>query len=180
MEILEKIIHPIKKYFQTIEEIEALKMAAYGKGCDETSQKLSRTIQSLTSRIEELTKESLAREKNIQTAYTSKVDLLQDSQLEKCKNCMLTTEAERDRLRKRQNLIADLIERLTIVFTKLSKHEDLVLDAQENILRNAGRVRNSKEVLLKIREEFDILVKEAIPLLAIEMSETPIDSTDSK
>lgn len=177
--LFEKLLHPISKYFQTIEEIEALKTKAYAQGCDETSQKLAKTIQSLTDRIEQLSKASLESEKNLRKAYEEKVALLQDSQLEKCRNCMASTEAERERLRKRQNLIADLIERLSIVFTKLSKHEDLVLDAQENILRNASRVRSSREVLLKIKEEFDVLVKESIPLLSIEMSEAPVDPDNS-
>ena len=108
------------------------------------------------------------------------MELLQESMLEKCKNCMISTEAERDRLRRRQSLISDLIEKLSIVFTKLSKHEDLVLDAQESILRNAGRVRSSRDVLLQIREEFDTIVRESIPLLTIEMSETPVNAIEAK
>ena len=41
MRIIDRITDPIRKYFQTIDDIEALKIAAYGKGCEETSSKLS-------------------------------------------------------------------------------------------------------------------------------------------
>jgi hypothetical protein len=172
-----RLTAPVRKYLQNIKEIEKEKAAEYARGCQETSARLSASITLMNNRLDELTKASLSREKDIQAAYDSKVELLQANQLEKCSNCMATTEAQRERLRKAQNGTLDLMEKLNHIFLRLFQHADLVIDAQDDILRKAGLIKTSREILVGIKKEFDTVKKDGTPLLAIDITEQPIAKT---
>ena len=87
------------------------------------------------------------------------------------------TESERDRLRTTQNILLDVIQRFNMVFMRVFKHTNLVGDEHDIILKSSSRIKASRDILLQIRTEADEIIKKALPLLSVTMTEGAVESS---
>ena len=152
-------------------DAKAARAEGYSQGSEDTSNELMRQIRSQNSRITHLTAENLKIEENLRLHYEERTNLLETRYTEKCNQCMTTTDAERERLRKNQNMILDLIQTFNVVFVKVYKHTNLITDEHDNIIKSSGRVKASRETLLCIKNEADKIMQKVEPLVSIHLTE---------
>lgn len=164
----------VKSYFRRIKDARLARAEGYAAGTDDATRQITKQIKSLTNRISYLTTENLQMEERVRKVYEERLDILEKRHTKNCKECMQATEFERERLRNNQNVLLDLIHRFNIVFMKVFKHANLVVDEHDNIIKSSGRVKASRDVLLSIKSEADQIIKKAMPLLSVEIVETGV------
>ena len=147
------------------------KAEGYSQGSEDVSNELMRQIKALNARISQLNTENLDMEEDLRQHYGERTNLLESRYTDKCKKCMITTEAERERLRKNQNMILDLIQKFNVVFMKVFKHTSLVVDEHDNIIKSSGRVKTSRDILMGIKAEADKIIQKVLPLTSIARTE---------
>lgn len=147
----------------------------YAKGVDEATITMTNQLNALTNRMSELSQENLNMEEKLRGTYDERLGIIDRRYTDKCKECMKTTESERERLRKTQNMMLDLIQKFNIVFMKVFKHANLVVDEHDTIIKSSGRVKASRDILLSIKTEADEIIKKALPLVGIQITELSKD-----
>jgi len=171
MNIFKKVKEKIHLHFLLKKDTSLARVEGYSRGVDDTTASLSKKITNLTKRIGELTEENLRMEEKLRSVYAERNDILEARRTKQCKECMSVTERERERLRTNQNLILDLIQKFNVVFMKIYKHANLVVDEHDTIIKSSGRVKASKDILLTIKVEADELIKKILPLTDIRLTE---------
>lgn len=171
MQIIKKTKDKIREHIKRRSDAKIARVEGYAQGTEDASKELMRQVRALNTRIGELTQENLLIEERLRNHYNERTDILESRHTEKCKKCMLITEAERERLRKNQNMILDLIQKFNIVFMKVFKHANLVVDEHDNIIKSSGRVKASRDILLGIKSEADKIIQKVLPLTSTNITE---------
>lgn len=171
MKIIKKIKDNVRKRRKRREDVKLARTEGYAEGCEDTTNELMRQIKALNNSVTHLTEENLRIEEHLRQHYEDRTNILENRYTDKCKKCMLATEAERERLRKNQNLILDLIQKFNVVFMKVFKHANLVVDEHDNIIKSSGRVKSSREILVGIKTEADKIIQKVLPLTSISLTE---------
>jgi hypothetical protein len=130
----------------------------------------------MTTKIEELTKQNNDTERRVRTAADDRINRLEKMHDEKCNSCRQTLEEERQRLVKRQNLLAKKMSNFDDVWVSMYQHANMIVEEHSVLLRSSGRLVASRDVLLGFKAQVDEILKEAAPLLSIEL----IDSSANK
>lgn len=179
MKLLKKLKDNARKQNKRRTDAKVARAEGYAQGCEDASNELMRQVKSLNATITQLTDDNLKIEERLRHHYEDRTTILENRYTDKCKKCMLTTEAERERLRKNQNLILDLIQKFNVVFMKVFKHASLVVDEHDNIIKSSGRVKSSRDILMGIKAEADKIIQKVLPLTSISLTETSLQSEES-
>ena len=177
MKFFKKIKDNSRTKNKKITNIKVARADGYAQGCEDTSNELIKQIKSLNHRISQLTQDNLKIEENLRHHYEDRINILETRYTSKCKKCMEATESERDRLRKSQDLILDLIQKFNVVFVKVFKHASAVVDEYDNMIKSTCRVKSSKDVLLDIRAEADKIIQSVLPLVPVSQTENLLEDT---
>jgi hypothetical protein len=170
--------NPVKwwrKHSQEVERIEMYKTQEYARGCDETAGKFKKQVDSLTSKIEELIQQNIESEKRIRGLADSRISHIEHTNELKCRACRVNLEDERQRLRRRQGLLAEKISKFDEVWMNLYQHANTIVEEHDSILRASGRIVASRNILLDFRKQVDIIMTESAPLLSVEMGDSKED-----
>jgi hypothetical protein len=165
----------IKKYFERVEEIEAIKVQEYAKGQDEASSRFLTQMKSMTHKIEELTKQNNETEFRVRTAADERIKRIEKLHDEKCTACRQNLEDERQRLIKRQNLLAKKTSEFEDVWMSMYTHANMIIEEHDNLLRSSGRLVASRNILSGFKRRVDEIMEEAAPLLSIELTDSTHD-----
>jgi len=176
MKPIKKIKEKIRRYSKRKMDAKISRAEGYAQGSEDATSELMRQIHALNTRIAQVTDENLKIEENLRSHYEDRTNLLESRYTEKCKKCMQTTEAERERLRKIQNMILDLMQQFNVVFMKVFKHADLIVDEHDNVLKSSARIKASKETLMIIKNDADKILQKVLPLTSISFTENSIVS----
>jgi hypothetical protein len=172
MKILKKLKASTRQQVKRKMNAKIARVEGYAQGCEDTSNELIQQIKSLNTTITKLTNENLKVEEGLRQHYEDRTNVLEGRYTEKCKKCMLATEAERDRLRVNQDLILDLIQNFNLVFVKVFKHIAVVVDEHDNMIKSSARIKSSKEILMGIKSEAEKIIQRVLPLTPISQTET--------
>jgi len=162
----------IKNYFVKINNSKLSWTEGYSVGVDETTRILKEQINSLTERMNLLVNENLSMEEKLRATYNERLATLDNQYTENCKKCIEMTNLERDRMRNNQNIILDLIHNFNLIYMKVFKHANLVIDEHDTIIKASGRIKASRDILTGIRQEADEIIKRALPYVGIEGDDT--------
>jgi len=173
----------IISYRRRVVDATLARAEGYAGGIEVATTQLTSKIQKLTESLNEQASDNLRmgdklrrehehREDKLRISYEERVDILEKRHTKNCKECMETTEMERERLRNNQNSLLNLIQSINMTYMKLFKHSSLIADEHDSIIKSSGRVKASRDMLLMIRKEIDDLVKKALPTLDITETET--------
>jgi hypothetical protein len=165
----------IKKYFERVEEIEAIKVQEYAKGQDEASSRFLTQMKNMTHKIEELTKQNNETEFRVRTAADERIKRIEKLHDEKCTACRQNLEDERQRLIKRQNLLAKKTSEFEDVWMSMYTHANMIIEEHDNLLRSSGRLVASRNILSGFKRRVDEIMEEAAPLLSIELTDSAHD-----
>ncbi len=164
-----KIFEPLKKYLNEIRDIESIRAQAYAQGQENASVRFINQQRSMTNKIQELTNQNIAIERRLRESADQRVDTLDRMQREKCNSCRQNLEDERQRLIKRQGLLASKISKFDEVWMKMYQHANNIVDEHDVLLRASGRLVASRNVLLDFKKRIDEVMEDALPLLSIEL-----------
>jgi len=174
----------IKKYFENVRYIEAIKAEYYAKGQDEATGRFISNQKGMIKKIEELTKQNNDTELRLRSAADQRIQQMEELHEEKCSSCRANLEAERQRLLRRQNQIAKKSAELEEVLMKVYQHINNIIDEHDILLRASGRIVASRNVLMDFKKSADGIMQETAPLLSIELhdgsSDKVIDITSIK
>ena len=164
-----KLIKTVKKYLNEKRDIESIRVQAYAQGQETAAARFMSQQKSMTDKIQELTNQNIAIEKRIRESADMRIDTLEILHREKCTSCSKNVEEERQRLMKRQGLLADKISKFDEVWMKMYQHANNIIDEHDMLLRSSGRVVASRNILLTFKKRIDEVMEESMPLLSIEM-----------
>ncbi len=165
----------IKKYFEKIKEIEAIKVQYYAKGQEEAAARFLSQQKSMTHKIEELTRQNNETEFRVRTAADERIKRTEKLHDEKCTACRQNLEDERQRLIRRQNLLAKKTSEFEDVWMSMYTHANMIIEEHDNLLRSSGRLVASRNVLSGFKRRVDEIMEEAAPLLSIELTDSAHD-----
>lgn len=165
----------IKKYFENIKEIDAIKAQFYAKGQEEASARFLNQQKSMTQKISELTKQNNDTELRVRTSADERIKRMEELHDAKCNTCRQTLEEERQRLVKRQNLLAKKISDFEAVWMNMYQHANMIIEEHDILLRASGRLVASRNVLSTFKKQVDIIMEESAPLLSIELTDSSQD-----
>jgi predicted phage tail protein len=186
-----RIFEPILKYFQNIENIEAIKKEEYVRGCTDTaiqfaenSKKQNDYISKLTienlKNTQNLEKVNLEHEQNLRDTYNKRIQELEDRHSDMCKSCKSVTDEERKRLNRMQDALAQRNFESGEMFMKLFKVASRIAEEHSTIMQSTARAIASKNELTSIKNEMDVLVKKSDLLLTTEISQRILDEVVSQ
>lgn len=158
-------------YIRKKQDVELARSEGFAAGSSSAAKEFIPKIKEQTQCISELTKENLEMEEKLRKLYNERVEVLDNRYTKKCEDCMRFTDKERERLRKDQNSILDLIQNFNMIYMKLFKHASLIIDEHDNIIKSSGRVKASRDTLTSIRTEANNIIQKALPLVGIEITE---------
>lgn len=165
----------IKKYFESIRNIDAIKAQHYAKGSEDASTRFLGQQRSMTKKIEELTEQNIQIEQRIRNAADQRIERMETLHNSKCDSCRQNLEDERQRLLKRQNLIAKKIADFESVWMNMYQHATTIIDEYDTLLRTSGRLVASKSILLGFKKQVNEIIDEATPLLSVQMHDSSED-----
>lgn len=166
----------IKKHFENIKHIEAIKAQYYSKGSEEASTRFLTQQKNMTKKIEELTEQNIAIEQRLRVNADKRVNRMEELHNAKCTSCRKNLEDERQRLIKRQNAIAKKISEFEEVWMSMYQHANTIIDEHDILLRSSGRLVASRNVLVGFKKRVDEIIEESAPLLSVEL----LDSSEDK
>lgn len=164
-----KLFEPIKKYLNEIRDIESIRAQAYAQGQETASARFMSQQMSMTNKIQELTNQNIAIEKRIRESADLRVDTMEKMHREKCTSCSKNVEEERQRLIKRQGLLANKIAKFDEIWMKMYQHANNIIDEHDVLLRSSSRLVASRNILLTFKKRIDEVMEESMPLLSIEL-----------
>jgi len=159
----------IKKYFEDIKEINAIRAQSYAKGQEDASNRFLTQQKRMTTKIEELTKQNNDTERRVREAADDRVAMLEKMHDEKCKLCRQNLEDERKRLISRQNQLAKRMSEFENIWLSMYTHANTIINEHDVLLRSSGRLVASRNILLGFKKQADEIMQESAPLLSIEM-----------
>ena len=165
----------IKKYFENIREIDAIKAQCYARGQEDASARFISQQKSMTTKIEELTRQNNDTERRVRNAADDRIKRLEKMHDEKCNSCRQTLEEERQRLVKRQNLLSKKMSNFDDVWMSMYTHANMIIEEHDTLLRSSGRLVASRNVLSGFKTQVDEIMKESAPLLSIELTDSSED-----
>ena len=165
----------IKKYFEDIKQIDAIKAQYYAKGQDDASSRFLSQQKSMTHKIEELTKQNNDTERRVREAADDRIKRMEELNSAKCTACRQNLEDERQRLLKRQNQLAKRMSEFEDVWMTMYTHANTIIDEHSVLLRSSGRLVASRDVLLGFKRQVDEIMRDSVPLLSIEMHDSSED-----
>jgi len=163
------IFNSIKKFFDEKKDIASIRAQAYAQGQEAASVRFISQHRSMTSKIQDLTNQNIAIEKRLRESADQRIDTLEKMQQEKCKACRQTLEEERQRLMKRQNILANKITKFDEVWMKMYQHINNIIDEHDTLLRASSHIAASRNVLVDFKKRVDAVIEGALPLLSIEL-----------
>ena len=158
-----------KKFLNEKRDIESIRAQAYAQGQETASARFISQQNSMTNKIQDLTNQNIAIEKRIRESADSRIDTLEGLHREKCNSCTKNVEEERQRLMRRQGLLADKIAKFDEVWMKMYQHANNIIDEHDMLLRSSSRLVASRNILLTFKKRIDEVMEESMPLLSIEM-----------
>lgn len=161
-----------RKWRQTMDKIEVYRAEAYAKGCDETAGKFIEQQQRLTEKIQKLSDRHASEENRMRIASDKRIADVEAIHEIKCTECRSNMEEERQRLRRRQAMLADKMARVDELIIKLLQHANVIVDEHDAILRSSGRIVSHRNVLIAFKKEVGGIMEEAAPLLSLELTDT--------
>lgn len=167
------MFYKVKKYFENIREIDAIKAQYYAKGQEDASSRFLSQQKNMTRKIEELTKQNNDMEFRIRNSADERIKRMEKMHDEKCTACRQNLEDERQRLLKRQNQLAKRMSEFENVWMTMYNHAKI--DEHSVLLRSSGRLVVSRDVLLGFKQQVDEIMRDSIPLLSIEMHDSSED-----
>lgn len=165
----------IKKYFRDIREIERYKSESYNAGYDDATAEAVRHITKLTDQMGELTDRYTASEKRTRTVSDERIKDLEDLHTRQCDECRRNLEDERQRLRRRQSVLAEKIDVVDDLMSRLMNHAGVIVNEHDSILRSSGRIVAHRDVLLQFQQEASTIMRDAKPLLSLEITDSSED-----
>jgi len=165
----------IKQYFEQVKEINSIKAQFYAKGQEDASTRFLSQQKSMTTKIEELTKQNNDMELRIRNSADERIKRMEKMHDDKCNSCRQNLEDERQRLLKRQNQLAKRMSEFENVWMTMYTHANTIIDEHSNLLRSSGRLVASRDVLLGFKRQIDGIMRESVPLLSVEMHDSSED-----
>jgi hypothetical protein len=167
----------IKKYFENIKEIDAIKAQAYAKGQEDASARFLSQQKSMTVKIEELTRQNNETEHRVRSTADERIVMTEKLYDEKCKLCRQNLEEERQRLIRRQNQLAKKMSEFENVWMTMYTHANALIDEHSVLLRSSSRLVASKNILIGFKKQADAIMQDSAPLLSIEMHDSSEDKS---
>jgi len=165
----------IKKYFEGLKHVEAIKAQYYSKGQEDASTRFITQQKKMTAKIEELTEQNISIERRLRTAADQRIERMEQLHEAKCGSCRTNLEAERQRLLRRQNQLARKISEFEEVWMNMYQHANTIIDEHDILLRSSGRLVASRNVLVGFKQKVDQIMQESAPLLSIELQDSSTD-----
>lgn len=165
----------IRKYFENIKHIEAIKAQYYSKGQEDASTRFIAQQKNMTKKIEELTEQNISVEKRLRVSADERVERMEKLHNAKCTSCRKNLEDERQRLLKRQNALAKKIAEFEEVWMSMYQHANTIIDEHDILLRSSGRLVASRNILVGFKKQVDAIMEESAPLLSMELQDSSED-----
>ena len=169
------IFNKIKKHFEKIDQIEAIKAEYLAKGREEVTARFLAQQKKMTNKIEELTTQNIEVERRLRNAADQRIERMEKLHDEKCNSCRENLEAERQRLLRRQRSLAKKISEFEEVWLNMYQHATTIIDEHDVLLRSSGRLVSSRNILLCFRKQVDEIMEQSAPLLSIELQDSSED-----
>lgn len=170
------MIERIRKYFEGLKHMEAVKAQYYSKGQEDAATRFLSHQKNMTKKIEELTDQNSAIERRLRTSADQRIERMEQLHEAKCTSCRKNLEDERQRLLRRQNQLARKIADFEEVWLNMYQHANTVIDEHDILLRSSGRLVASRNILIGFKKQVDQIMQDSAPLLSIELQ----DSTEDK
>jgi hypothetical protein len=171
-----KAFEKIKLMYAQADTIQKKIAEAYMKGVNNTSKDLLVQITEMKNQVKKNIEKNIEDEKALKDEYRKKEinlkkendDILQEKDKrhkDQCEKCQQTTDAEREYLRKLQNVLTAQLKKLDYMFSRVEQYLETVKDAHDTIMYNAGRVTSVDHMIVSLKKDFKELATFSTPLL---------------
>lgn len=125
--------------------------------------------------IEKIHNEHADELKKVREQHSITIKELENAHDTQCKFCRASMESERMRFKSRQMFLAEIINKVELLWQKMRQHSGDQVKLAESIVTASAQLASSKTEYVMFGNELDKIMKEAQPLLNMELQDGSVD-----